>query len=800
MLRTETMPTLRESYEAKGAIITPAGIWERDDNGKKKPIVAFRADGLSFANYTQDNIAKFRIEEVSSPEDMRLLIIDADSQTGKDTAEKLFPQTLETFSYQTSQPYKRHYWFYVSSEKFEEFRAVGALDDIDILTYGIAFTAHFFREAEYKLPNFDLPILELDERSCEIILASLDEKNTSYGAGEHSSFVNKEMANLVIAYTNDKLDISGADVASKTNRNNLFKQITPKALKNKGQRKFEAPELSHDTLNTMALLVAKNSKIPNEIAIKFIEKLLVDVYNLDLNSKLTQVHWYNSILPTLPFFESLFNPMEDFREFDQLIDDNSTDNSKDRNFKWVAFKTTNGQGATRFIQLNKFTYKLRTMNGIKLFDESTFRSFYPNLAKDDIQEIPMLTIQTNPYVEVVTYDEENDFFTLNTIHPSKYKVNARMNKTKPKNILTQMIQLFFSNEAHEDYYYHWLAHLMFGDKPVNVVMWLCSDNNAEAGTGKTILSAALPAQLIGFDQATTVDSSVATAGWGQIFDTKLLSYNDLNTMPKADWAKMYAKIKDEATNSTGKLRNNKGGDITKSNIGICQSGSSNFIPELDSSDRRFFVVSPKLKLDEFGADELHRIFEEDRAEEHIEIQDIADYLKYLYSDYRDKYKSELFTRALMTAEKTAATQMGTFTRRILPLIAHNPRELFDIFSKKIEFNSEWQEWQIITFIKLQTHKNKVYLPSDFINVIMNYVQDTDEDRSTASVMEAIGMKKSKLNFSPYRDIDEVKALELPTNVTEFKTYGVVIDITESAYNKFMPKKIEPKGIQALGAK
>jgi len=548
----------------------------------------------------------------------------------------------------------------------------------------------------------------------------------------------------------------------------------------------------------MALLVAKNSKIPNEIAIKFIEKLLVDVYNLDLNSKLTQVHWYNSILPTLPFFESLFNPMEDFREFDQLIDDNSTDNSKDRNFKWVAFKTTNGQGATRFIQLNKFTYKLRTMNGIKLFDESTFRSFYPNLAKDDIQEIPMLTIQTNPYVEVVTYDEENDFFTLNTIHPSKYKVNARMNKTKPKNILTQMIQLFFSNEAHEDYYYHWLAHLMFGDKPVNVVMWLCSDNNAEAGTGKTILSAALPAQLIGFDQATTVDSSVATAGWGQIFDTKLLSYNDLNTMPKADWAKMYAKIKDEATNSTGKLRNNKGGDITKSSVGICQSGSSNFIPELDSSDRRFFVVSPKLKLDEDGADELHRIFEAERANEHREIQEIADYLKYLYDEQQDKYKSELFTRALMTAEKTAATQMGTFTRRILPLIAHNPRELFDIFSKKIEYNSEWQEWQIITFIKLQTHKDKVYLPSDFINVLMNYVQDTNEERSTASVMEAIGMKKSKLNFSPYRDLDELKALELPLEVANYKTYGVVIDITVSAYKKFMPKRIVAKGIQALG--
>ena len=84
---------------------------------------------------------------------------------------------------------------------------------------------------------------------------------------------------------------------------------------------------------------------------------------------------------------------------------------------------------------------------------------------------------------------------------------------------------------------------------------------------------------------------------------------------------------------------------------------------------------------------------------------------------------------------------------------------------------------------------------------MNYVQDTDEIRSTASVMEAIGMKKTKLNYSPYREVSELETLGLPKSALEFKTYGVVIDITVSAYSKFMPKKIEPKGIQNLqGAK
>ena len=793
------MATLRESYLDKGMTLAPAGIWERDeDTQKKKPIVAYRADGLDFANFPKDNIAKVRIEEIKAPADMRVLIIDADSQQGLDTAYKLFPQCKYTFSHQTSQPFKRHFFFYVSSEKFEEFRAVGALEDIDILTYGILFVAHFFREAEYNLPDFKLPILELDEKSCDIILASLDEKNTSYGMGEHSSFVNKEMANLVTAYTKDKLDISGADTASKTNRNNLFKQITPKALKNKGQRKFEAPDLSHDTLNTMALLVAKNSKIPNETAIKFIEKLLVDVYGVSLNSELTQVHWYKSILCTLPFFESLFNPMEDFREFDEIVIENSTDNSKDRNFKWVLFGTTKN-GASKFMQINKFTYKLRSINGVTLFDENYIRKWYPHLAQDDIAEIPQLAITANPYEDIVIFDEENDVFTLNTLHPSPYKLGAVANKTKPDNVLTQMIALFFGNELHEEFYYHWLAHLMYGNKPVNVVMWFCSDSNAEAGTGKTLLSASLPAQLIGFDQATTVDSSVASAGWGQIYETKLLSYNDLNKMKDTEWDNLYAKIKDEATNSTSKLRNNKGGDIMKSLLGVCQSGSSNFIPKVDSSDRRFFIVSPKEKLDQVGADMLHHIFEEARSEEHKEVQEIADYLAHIYSDSKDKFKTELYTRALMTAEKTASSQMGAYTHTIIPRIQHNPRELFDIFKEATEFTSEWQDWQIITFIKMQTHDSKVYLPHNFLNYLINRVKGADESRGIAQIMSTLQMKKEKLGASHqgFKDIELVRELGLPTEIVDYTTYGVITEINEDAYKKYMPKKIVAKGIQRL---
>ena len=795
------MPTLRESYEAKGAIITPAGIWKRDEEtGKKIPIVAFRTDGLDFANFPKDNIAKFRIEEVVAPEGMRLLIVDADSQHGKDRAEKLFPQCLDTFSYQTSQSYKRHYWFFVPMNSFEEFRAINALEDIDMLTYGVAFTAHFFREAEYQLPDFSKEILHLDEKSRTVILASLDDKNTSYGGGNHTAFVNKEMARLVTEYSNGKLDITTKSTEASTNRNMLFKQLTPKADKAKGQRKFDVPSLSHTSLNTIALLVAKNSKIPNDVAVKFCEKLLTDIWQVSLNSELTQVHWYNSILPTVPFFEALFNPLEDFRDFDQMVEDITTDNTKDKNYKWALFMTAIN-GSTKFIQLNKDTYKLRYINREFAFDENYIRRWYPNLAKDDLDDIPHLALMTNPYEDLVIYDEDNDIYLLNTFHPSRYKINSVEKNLKPDNIVMTMIEKFFSNPKHEELYFHWLAHLLYGDKAMNMVLWLCSDVNAEAGTGKTILSSALPAQLIGFDQATTVDSSIAEAGWGQIYDTKLLSYNDLNKMKENDWMKLYAKIKDEASNSTSKIRNSKGGGVFKSTVGICQSGSSNFIPKVDSSDRRFFIISPREKLDKVGADELHRIFEADRDAEHTEIQDLADWLLHLYTNERELYNTELFTRAPMTAEKNSSSLQGAYSSTIIPRIMTNPRELFDIYKEETTVNHEWQDWQIIEFIKLQTSEDKVYLPHQFLNCIINRVKGTDEARGVASVMSTLSTKKTKIGVHhlQYKDIEKLKELGLPTEAQGWSIQGVVTDITESSYNNFMPKKLTAKGIHAIEA-
>jgi len=790
--------TISEGYESKGIKLSPAGIWERDaETGKKHPIVAYRKDGLEFANYPKDNIAKCRIEDIIAPEGYRVIVIDADSQEGKEKVLKLFPQAVDTFSTRTSSDAKRHFFFYVPKDKFDELRAIGIFVEVDLLSYGILFEAHFFREDDYEMPDFSKDILTLDEAGQELLLESLDTKSVSFKSnGEHTSFVNKEMAFLVENYVAGELDIMSDDPVARLNRNKLFKQLTPKSQKKKGQRKFEAPKLSHDSLNTMALLVAKNSKIPNEVAIQFIEKLLVELYGVDLNSKETHNHWYNSILPTLPFFERIFNSLEDFREFDEVLEQNTTDNTKDANFKWALF-TTAKNGTTKYFQINKFTYRLRSINGSVFFDESYIRKLYPNLTKDDLEDIPHLALMTDPYKEVVEFDEDNDIYLLNTMHPSRYKANAIARKDKPDNVLTKMINKFFDNQLHEEFYYHWLAHLVYGDKPVNVVVWFCSDANAKAGTGKTLLSAALPAQLMGDEQATTVDSSVADAGWGQMYDTRLLSYNDLNKMKDSEWARMYAKIKDEASNSTSKIRNNKGGDVVKSSVGICQSGSSNFIPSVDASDRRFFIVSPKLQLDENGADELHRIFEAERNKEHEEVQEIADYLAYLYKNEADTYKEELFTRAIKTEEKISATQMGAYTHTIISRISYAPKELFDIFKEPTSYSDTWQDWQIIEFIKVQSINGKVYLPIKFLNMLINRVKGIDEERSPASIMSILEMKKTRIREDNARFLQPHKLKNFPSEVATYKLYGVETDINEEAYKNFMPEKLSPEGIHRL---
>ena len=57
-----TKQQIIDSFAKHNIVLSPAGIWKFNTDGKKEPIVAFRVDNLPLDKYPDDNMFKLRIE------------------------------------------------------------------------------------------------------------------------------------------------------------------------------------------------------------------------------------------------------------------------------------------------------------------------------------------------------------------------------------------------------------------------------------------------------------------------------------------------------------------------------------------------------------------------------------------------------------------------------------------------------------------------------------------------------------------------------------------------------------------
>ncbi|RLF28239.1 MAG: hypothetical protein DRN14_04490 [Thermoplasmata archaeon] len=672
---------LVDSYKLKGMTVFTAGQWRRDESGKKIPIIANRKDGLDPKKFPNDNCLKYRIEQVVTPDDKQLLVIDADSEVARDKVEQMFPEIKDTFSYRTSQPHKRHYLVYVPLDELPITRVVGGFVDVDLLTNGIAFTSHFHNEATYEKPDFSVPIITLEDSSLLVIKEAMgNRENYKSNSDYKEPYRGREMSQLVAEYVALPKDKTLDEPKYKEFRNKLIKSLTPTALRNKGQRVYLVPKPSHDTLNSIAYTISMNSLITTATVHKFLERFIVNEWGFELNSTATELHYYKSILPTLPTYEVSTIADAD-KDWEALIKDNKSTNPSN---PFILFKTYVG-GKLRYVEINRRTLKPKINGDSFYLDQQAVQGRYPNATADDFKEAPELVIKKLPYGAKIAWDEENQMWTLNSFTESQYKLNATANENKPTNVLTKKIHTFFTKSEddeegakHEALYYAWLGHLMFHPKPMNIIMWFSTTDVALAGSGKSILSAGIPSQLIGKGIATTVNKRLAESGWGDTMEYRLTIYEDI--VPTRD---MTEQMKGIGSNISNKLINKKGGAIVQIDTSPCQSGSSNAHPDLDPSDRRFFVCSPKRQLSEAEADELYLIFEENSTEAHKELQEIADYALHIYKEHRLTYRTALFTRAYMTDEKRAIIKDTTIGKRLNTLILEGVSSIKDQLGDEI---------------------------------------------------------------------------------------------------------------------
>lgn len=752
--------TIIDRFAAHNITLHPAGIWKFNSNGKKEPIVAFRPDGLPIDKYPKDNMYKLRID--TTP----YMVIDVD---GGDIAQlyKEMPSLQKTLTTTTTADNKFHIYV-VRPEEFPITRIVGALPQVDILSNGIVFEGHLYDINEYyDIENDD--IVSLNHNEISYLMSLVPKGINSYTPKIANKRFNPAEKKLIEEYVNGTL----------ADERNLWKMLTPKADQKQGRSDYIAPKLAYDTFNTMAFYLALNEYIPHEMVIKFLEKFLVKEHRLNLGSRETQQRLYKQIIPTLPVYE-----IDDKNDsFDAHIA--KAPISRDGQFMLVS--TIDYSGNLKYVLLDKYTHLPQDIGGTILRAQKSVQYLYPTLDSDMFTYgVPMIELTSDPYKPYKAYDFNRRVFTLSTLKPTQYLLECGQLDAKPNNILTRAIEKIFEvpKDAHasvdpEDFYYHWLAHIIFSQKQMSTIISLSTDSTVQGGTGKSTFTAKLPMHILPRGTVFTVDEG--TASWGDAFyNSKLTCFDDLHDTDK--WSKLYTTMKRETSGTISK-KNIKGGATTISETSACISISSNFLPKIDETDRRFFIWAPTEKLSEEEGLEIAKIMS-DFNRYSQDIQDIVSYCKYLYNNYQDKYTKELYIEAPKTSYNAIAKTEGSTSKKLLSMILNGPDSLFDSFvpNKKNKLSHK----EIVEIILMQiadpTPQNKMkytlHLPQDLCMVLLNATRDEDmSNESPRNIAFALGCTFGTLTLSmlKYKELHKCD---------EWVTRGVRLPMEEEAVKKY----------------
>lgn len=745
--------------------LSPAGIWEFDSDGRKKSIDAKRPDNLSLSKYPKDNMYKFRIEQTN------YLLIDID---GADILEvmRVLPTIARTFTTTTTSSTKFH-CYVKRPQDFPLVRLIGTLiTNVDIITNGIVFEGHMHNlpNSKYVISN-DAPILDLTESEIDKLMRLCNAKQIArYKAGTSDlPRYNYEESQLIKGYI--------ASTLTKQQRDRLLKmliatgtpasELAPSPLDDTLPK---LPKFTHTNINTMAYYIAMNKFTPHEDVIIFMEKLISTYYNIDLSTPKSRLHWHKSILPTLPVVE-----VEEFSEdFMKHID--SAPLCRNQTYRLIS--TINNFGNLSYMQIHRYTLNPRFKNGTMLFSNTALYAEYPTLDKDNwIYGVPEVQINDNPFAQHTSYSEEDGTFTLSTLKRTEYMTQLQAVEMKPHNIITKAIAgVFKSNEKDsinaEDFYYHWLGHILFSTHAVTTIMCLASPVNELGGSGKTTLTATLPMHIAPLGTITAINDSLAK--WsGDAFQGRLASFDDLFESDK--WKEVYTIIKQQTSNTIKRLdRKGKSTELSfrRTNISI----SANFIPKIDESDRRFFIWSPRERMSAEEGKQLGLLLADFKSYKQ-EIQDIANYCYYLYLNETEKYYNQLYIQAPHTQMGQISKSEGGLGETLISRLLAGPGRLFEDY---VGGQDKWTDIEIAQFIVMvarepnsRTKSWSIALPWNFYNKVLCALK---ADTATEYTKGRLALVMGKVVWN---DLSPDRANLYKNTHSDFAKSGLIHNVDES---------------------
>lgn len=714
--------------------------------------------------------------------DNRYLIIDSD-EADLDTLEEMYPSIASTFATQTTSSTKRHFYFKCpSTVKNVRKVKLQANGEYDILTTGIIFEGHSIKgqSAEWRIVN-DVAPIELS--ATEILHLSNLTNSASSSKLPRVYFMDEKIGKIVReAIHEDRLPTTRKDMKDLVI--GLTNQDYQNEIKASKVKNIPWPEFGHMVINTMAYKLSYNMAVSHLERDTILDMILRDVYEIDVDSNLTQKHLHKSILATLPRHEALKQPIE-YDNFREMLEPTIMNG-----YGMVKFIDN---GEIKFLEVDEHSFKPRTLGRYdnSVLSTNTVLSLR-QYSKEDLQLIPLVKVVVDPFKPSIWFEGKSNIDIINLAQHSRYYEEAVPVEEIPDNVITRLIYSYFG-EKYQDFYYHWLAHCMFHSRAPQTMPMLVSPSEDRGSTGKSSLAQAVPQRLI--FAASTADPQQTESGWGDsTAGRKLVCFNDMKEMHKSKWGAVHAFAKDHSTSGARRMENMKFGGFTLSSHSNAFSFSANWVPPIDEHDRRLWYVFPQSLygntefLTEDDVYVLNHMLEHSQLDDyHPELQDVANYLKYIYEYERDRYNTELYITAPQTEYRDIALkQQKTYSESLIPSIASGPDQLENLVGDThIEFYCK--------IIILQFYIDKVCLPWNLLaHMLHNFNEDGNFKNRKAQIASVLKIDVSKFanqsaRFKRYLDEENLKMFNADDRevINTFTQQMLPINMTEEVYNKYV---------------
>jgi len=731
-------------FSKNNIIINPGGRWEIV-KGKKRAIDAMRPKNAQWNSYPNDNMGRHFLEK-----EQNILVVDLDGaeliedKDGNYYIEALdltLPKTLKTT---TSTKDKHHIYYHIPDSSLIGNRMIGVVDKIDFFTYGFIFDMHQY--AKESTCNM-IDIQEASPQLLNLAIEYTDEKKVPTQKSHLAPTSNIQRYNLIEAYLSNNL-------TTVKSWNAFFRIVFPKEYIKKGANhlKFENFKLSYDLINKIAVKLTTTSELGfKEHTIPVLNSILSKL-GADPKSKKTEQLLHRQILPSLPQHE----PEKPYMLQDDALTIIEHINNQDT--ATPIFRVIMG-GKAKFIQLNRFSLEPIEHNGEYLFDDKVAKFTNPErliyneagkvIGWDD--QVPIVYITDSPYDEQVVIDEENSRNIINLYKRTRYLKEATPRSSRPDNLIMKLLE----SSIHPEYLtlvlnYH--AHIVFGQRPPTMVLWIASLKSDKGGTGKSIITIDLLSRILGTAGAVISEEDMA-GNWGDVLvGARCLSLEDLPTLATQQFNKLYASIK-QATSSAQKRLNMKGMSFRTERIKISITGSSNERLALHPSDRRFLCLEPahlRGHTEALSAEMAMKVEDFRSSDEHSEeLQDYTNYLLHLYQQPLTlEMKTHLFISPPETVyrQKWIATAQSN-TANIITFL-NTPRALHDtvrVDDMNIDNLIELYSLVVSTF-KENTQKTAV--PWNWFGEILPYIQSHKEGAAQSAYSKSQVAKMLNVDFTP----------------------------------------------------